>query len=72
VKDGQLGAKIALCGHLPFLNKLAGHVLCDDSKLCPIALSNCGPACLEKEEKTGKWQLKWLLPLTALPEFFEP
>ena len=57
---------LMLVGHLPFLEKLASHMLCENESarlvlFCPAAI-----LCLDQKENRG-WAVRWILT----PEMFE-
>eukprot|EP00802_Teleaulax_amphioxeia_P026496 Tamp_27588.p1 GENE.Tamp_27588~~Tamp_27588.p1 ORF type:complete len:192 (-),score=10.43 Tamp_27588:40-615(-) len=66
LRRGEEGETLAMVGHLPFLNRLGGHVLTGNSENMVLSLSNAGPACLELQGSSDTWQLKWLLPCSVL------
>lgn len=47
-------------GHLPFMAKLASHLLSHDENIVPVAFSPGSMVCLEYLGETG-WQLDWML-----------
>lgn len=50
---------LMLVGHLPFMERLAGHLLTGDAHEPVIEFTNAGIVCLEK--KVERWQTVWIL-----------
>jgi phosphohistidine phosphatase len=50
---------VMLVGHLPFMERLAGHLLTGDAGQPVIDFTNVGIVCLEKRDK--RWQAAWIL-----------
>jgi phosphohistidine phosphatase len=48
-----------IVGHMPFVGKLASHLLCGDEEHDPVSFTNAGIVCLEKN--TDRWQVEWML-----------
>ena len=57
----DLSHDIMLVGHLPFLERLIGLLVCDDSDRTVFKLQNSGIVCLDKEEESGFWVITWAL-----------
>jgi len=55
---------LLLVGHLPFLDRLASHLLAGDSQRHAVRFRNSGCLCLERSE--DGWRLCWML----IPELF--
>jgi phosphohistidine phosphatase len=55
----QTDQPLMLVGHLPFMERLAGHMLAGDAERAVIDFTNAGIVCLEKED--GPWQAVWIL-----------
>ena len=51
-------------GHLPFMAKLAAHLVAEDEKLPLVAFQPGSLVCLERND--GHWQIAWMLR----PELF--
>jgi phosphohistidine phosphatase len=50
---------LMLVGHLPFLSRLAGTLLVEDSERSMVTFENAGIVCLRRTE--GKWSLSWAM-----------
>ncbi len=50
---------VMLVGHLPFMERLAGHLLTGDAGQAVIDFTNAGLVCLEKGD--GPWRATWIL-----------
>ena len=55
-----LGDDIMLIGHLPYLSRLAGFLLCGDKENTHLDFNAGGMACLQRFDD-GRWALKWLI-----------
>lgn len=53
---------LVLVGHLPHLRRLAGLLLCGDPDREVVAFTMAGAVCLERDDPTGRWTLRWSLP----------
>jgi phosphohistidine phosphatase len=51
-------------GHLPFMARLAAHLVAEDEKLPLVAFQPGSLVCLERND--GHWQIAWMLR----PELF--
>lgn len=51
---------IMIVGHLPFLEKLASHLLCGDENARLILFRYGALVCIEQKEDKG-WAVKWIL-----------
>lgn len=51
---------LMLVGHLPFMEKLASHLLTGASKKTIVKFQNSGIVCLDQNEK-GDWFVRWML-----------
>ena len=49
-----------LVGHLPHLQRLAALLLCGDAAKLPVAFTNAGIVCLERNDD-GVWSLAWAI-----------
>ncbi len=49
-----------LVGHLPFMTKLAGLLLCEDKEKACIDFRMGGIVCLKRSDD-GKWALAWMV-----------
>jgi len=52
-----LGEDVMLVGHLPYLQRLAGLLICGDTNAVPVRFRNGGVVCLEKGE--SGWSILW-------------
>lgn len=57
---------LMIVGHLPYLNRLAGHLLTGDQAHALISFANSGIVCLEREE--SRWSIAWIVVPDLLPE----
>lgn len=48
---------IMLVGHLPFMQRLAGLLVCGDAQAMPVTFRNAGVVCLERGE--SGWTMLW-------------
>jgi len=55
---------LLIAGHLPFLGRLAGLLLCDDENAEPVAFQMGGMVCLERSAG-NVWSVRWMVT----PEF---
>ncbi len=51
---------LMLVGHLPFLAKLAGLLLCDDQDRTVVSFKMGGIVCLRRQEN-GSWAIAWMV-----------
>jgi hypothetical protein len=51
---------LMLVGHLPYMAKLAGLLLCGDKEKTPIDFKMGGIVCLMRFDD-GRWALEWML-----------
>ncbi len=56
---GRASESIMLVGHLPFLERLAGVLVCDDPECAPVRFRNAAMVCLAREAQA--WQVAWIL-----------
>jgi phosphohistidine phosphatase len=59
--DLPLDQNIMLVGHLPFLEKLIGLLICDDAMRTVFKLQNSGIVCLEKPADMKNAVIGWAL-----------
>jgi phosphohistidine phosphatase len=52
---------IMLVGHLPFLEKLASHLVAGNQDRRIVEFPTAGMVCLEKEHEEGTWKILWKL-----------
>ena len=52
-------ADLMLVGHLPFMERLAGHLITGDAARRVFKFQNSGIVCLDRDE--GNWFVKWAL-----------
>jgi phosphohistidine phosphatase len=50
---------LMLVGHLPFLGRLAGVLVCGDPERPPVRFRNAAIVCLARD--AGLWQVAWIL-----------
>jgi len=51
-----------LVGHLPFMERLAAHLVAGAAEKAPVVkLQNAGIVCLEKDAALDHWYVKWML-----------
>jgi len=53
----ELQEDIMLVGHLPFMQRLSGLLICGDASTTPVRFRNGGVVCLEKGE--SGWSMLW-------------
>lgn len=60
---------VMLVGHMPHLSKLASMLITQNPEQETIRFQMGGVVCLEKDEKDGKWRIKWLITpeITPMP-----
>jgi phosphohistidine phosphatase len=51
---------LAVVGHLPFLSRLAGLLLCGHEQRHPVTFYNSGVVCLNYDGES--WQVEWAVP----------
>mmetsp|Transcript_45828 Transcript_45828/g.108739 ORF Transcript_45828/g.108739 Transcript_45828/m.108739 type:complete len:176 (-) Transcript_45828:73-600(-) len=61
------GGGLAIVGHLPFMERLVGHLVAGDAAKAVVKLSNSGPLCLEADDQ-GLWRIAWMLPPSLSPK----
>ena len=49
---------LMIVGHLPFLNRLAAALLCQDESMPVVAFQQAGIVRLDRD-KGGRWSLTW-------------
>jgi len=59
--DLPLDQNIMLVGHLPFLEKLIGLLVCDDAMRTVFKLQNSGIVCLDKAKDMENASIRWAL-----------
>ena len=52
---------IMIVGHLPFLERLVSHLIIGSQDTPVIKFQNSGIICLDKQDATGSWFLRWAL-----------
>jgi len=57
---------VMLVSHLPYLQRLAGLLLCGDVSSPLMRFSNAGVVCLARDGE-GVWQLEWAMTPELLP-----
>ncbi len=58
---------VMLVGHLPHLGRLASLLITGNPEQETVRFRMGGVVCLEKDEKDGKWRLKWALTPEITP-----
>jgi len=58
---------LLLVGHLPHLRRLADLLLCGDPERQLVTFRMAGVVCLEREDPTGRWSVRWVLPPELVP-----
>jgi phosphohistidine phosphatase len=58
---------LMIVGHLPFLNRLAAALLCQDESMPVVAFQQAGIVRLDRDEG-GRWSLTWAIPPDIMPE----
>jgi len=48
-------------GHLPFMEKLTSYLITGDSEKLVFKFQNGGIVCLDSDETSGLWYIKWTL-----------
>lgn len=59
-KIEQLGADLMIVGHLPFLSRLTGLLLCGRPDSQPVVFDKAGVVCLRQNQE-GLWQINWIV-----------
>lgn len=54
------GEDIMLVGHLPYMARLAGLLLCGDKENMHLDFKTGGIACLQRLDD-GRWELEWMI-----------
>ena len=50
-----------LVGHLPFMSRLASHLITGSIELPVFKFQNSGIVCLDKDPDSQAWFIKWTL-----------
>jgi phosphohistidine phosphatase len=53
------GKVVMLVGHLPFMERMAGHLVAGDAEHPVVKFHNGGVVCLEQGEPG--WQVSWIV-----------
>ena len=56
----EMNEDIMLVGHLPYLAKLAGLLLCGDKEKMFVDFRMAGLVCLKRSDD-GRWALEWMI-----------
>jgi phosphohistidine phosphatase len=56
----EMNEDVMLVGHLPYLAKLTGLLLCGDKEKMSVDFRMAGIVCLKRSED-GKWALEWMI-----------
>ena len=57
--DLQSASNVMLVGHLPFMERLIGHLTVGDAQQRPFKMQGGGIVCLDRDERG--WHIKWAL-----------
>ena len=52
---------LMLVGHLPFMERLAGHLITGSAEKMGFKFQNGGVLCLDQDPESGFWFIKWSL-----------
>lgn len=52
---------VMLVGHLPFMERLASHLITGIAEKPVFRFQNSGIVCLERDSETGFWAITWTL-----------
>lgn len=55
----QANENVLLVGHMPFLQKLLALLLTGDQNHKIFAIQNSGMICIDKDEDSSEWHIKW-------------
>lgn len=55
---------VMLVGHLPFMERLVSYLITGSIEIIVFKFQNGGIVCLDRDEDTGAWYIKW----TLMPE----
>jgi phosphohistidine phosphatase len=55
------GDRLLLVGHLPFMERLAGLLVTGSQGKLVIRFQNSGIVCLDREEGSAVWMIRWAL-----------
>ena len=50
-----------LVGHLPFMGRMLSHLVTGSADIPVFTFQNIGIVCLDWEEDTSSWMIKWTL-----------
>ena len=56
----EMNEDIFLVGHLPYLSKLAGLLLCGDKEKMFVDFRMAGIVCLKRSDD-GRWVMEWMI-----------
>ncbi len=57
---GEMNDDVMLVGHLPYMAKLAGLLLCSDKEKMLVDFKMGGIVCLKRSED-GRWTVEWMI-----------
>ncbi len=57
---GEMNEDVMLVGHLPYMAKLAGLLLCSDKEKMLVDFKMGGIVCLKRSED-GRWAVEWMI-----------
>jgi phosphohistidine phosphatase len=55
------GANVMLVGHLPFMERMAAHLVTGSADRPIFKFQNSGIVCLDKDPNSGSWIIVWTL-----------
>ncbi len=61
----QAGTDLMIVGHLPFLSRLTGLLICGSTKTEPVIFEKAAVVCLHQNEN-NLWQISWMVKPTIL------
>ncbi len=57
---GEVREDIMLVGHMPFMGRLAGQLLCGDKEKTFVEFTMGGIVCLRRSDP-GRWTMAWMI-----------
>jgi len=52
---------VMLVGHLPFMERLVSYLITGSIEITVFKFQNGGIVCLDRDQDTGSWYIKWAL-----------
>ncbi|NIU67122.1 MAG: phosphohistidine phosphatase SixA, partial [Actinobacteria bacterium] len=67
---GDRSDDLMLVGHLPYVDRMASHLVAGDADLEAFDFAAAGAMCLTREEGSGQaaWVVRWLIDPSLLME----